>query len=99
MPVTTLEGRHSIAVGEGRLTSTVRAEEVAGIPATRARRTDRGTFACVPISARVHCIDNASERQSADIGCTDVTAGISVRQLFTPSPQNSFRLGALARVV
>ena len=99
MPMTTLEGRQSLAVGEGRLTSTVRAEEVAGIPAARARRTDRGTIAGVPIPARVQREDNALERQPADIGCADVTAGISVRQLFTPSPQNSFRLGALARVV
>ena len=100
MPVTTLDGRQSIAVGEGCLTSpTPRAQQVGGPPATRARRTQRGTVAGVTIPARIQREDNALERQPADIGCTDVTPGIRVRHLFSPSPQNSFRLGALARVV
>ena len=97
MPVTTLEGRQCIAVGEGSLRSTVRAENVAGAPATRARRNHRGRIAGFPIPTRVQREDNALEPQSADIGCADVTTGLRDRQLFTPSPQNPLRHGNVAR--
>ena len=98
MPVTTLDGRQSIAVGEGCLTSpTPRAQQVGGLPATRARRTHRGKVAGVTIPARIQREDNALEPQPADMGCADVTTGIRVRQLFSPSPQNPLRHGNVAR--
>jgi len=96
MPVTTLEGRQCNAVGEGRLMSIVRAENVAGAPATWARRNHRGMIAGFPIPA-LEREDNALERQSADIDCADVTTGPRVRQLFTPSHQNSIRRSTVAR--
>jgi hypothetical protein len=100
MPVTTFDRRQSIAVGEGCLTSpTAWAQQVGGLPATLARRTHRGTVAGVTIPARIQREDNALERQPADIGCDDVTTGIRVRQLFSPSPQKPFRRGAFDRPV
>lgn len=96
MPVTTLEGRQCIAVGEGSLMSIVRAENVAGAPATWARRNHRGMIAGFPIPTRVQREDNA-QIQSADIGCADVTTGLRDRQLFTPSLQNSIRHSTVAR--
>jgi len=96
MPVTTLEGRQCIAVGEGRLRSIVRAENVAGAPATWARRNHRGMIAGFPIPA-LEREDNALERQSADIDCADVTTGPRVRQLFTPFPQSPIRHGNVAK--
>jgi hypothetical protein len=98
MPVTTLDGRQSIAVGEGCLTSpTARAQQVGGLPATRARRSHRGTVAGVTIPARIQREDNALEPQPADIGCDDVTTSIRARQLFSHSQQSSFRHGNVAR--
>jgi len=96
MPVTTLQGRQCIAVGEGSLRSIVRAGNVAGAPAAQARRIHRGMITGFPIPA-LEREDNALERQSAHIDCADVTAGPRVRQLFTPFPQNSIRHGNVAR--
>ena len=96
MPVTTLERRQCIAVGEGSLRSNVRAEKVAGAPATQARHIDRGMIAGSPIPA-LEREDNALNRQSTSIDFADVTTGPRVRQLFTPFPQNSIRHGNVAR--
>lgn len=97
MPVTTLDGRQSVAVSKGCLMSpTAWAQKVDALLAMPARRTHRRTITGFCIPARIQREDNALERQPADTGCADMTTDNRARQLFTPSPQNSLRHGNVA---
>ena len=94
MPVTTLEGRHSNAVGEGCLTSPTAwaqrwasSRQCESVELTEARSQ---APAFLPESSAT---TTALEPQPADIGWPDMTTGNRVRQLFSPSLRYTIRHG------